>query len=60
MEHALYIMDQTKTAFFDFYLLHQATQEWHFNILKLHTFTHYPYYIREIGSLTSIDKCSNY
>ena len=55
MEHALYIMDQTKTAFSDFRLLHQATQERHFNILKLHALTYYPYYIREIGSLTGVD-----
>ena len=55
IEHTLYIMDQTKTAFSDFRPLHQATQERHFNILKLHALTYYPYYIRKIGSLTSID-----
>jgi hypothetical protein len=29
-------------------------QERYFNILKLHTLTHCPYYIYKIGSLTSI------
>ena len=55
IEHTLYIIDQTKTAFSNFRLLYQAIQERHFNIPKLHALTYYPYYIREIGSLTGVD-----
>ena len=55
IEYVLYIIDQTKIAFFNFCLLYQVIQERHFNILKLYIFTYYPYYICKIGSLTSVD-----